>query len=410
MGIFTNSDRTNIGSVDYAELIPANESYGCALGAAQALIDVYNNDMALFEAAIASDFSEVAAVNEGATIVAVNEGAKEILTKVIEMFKKLLAKIKGIFEAFIAKLSSHCKDNKKLYDKYKNKITGANGWKDFKVKVRKPKNNDIRSAIDDTFSYKITEGENGLTTYNYTGTTIMDLEFAKLEKSDGYDSEEIKEKIMKARLNASVGSKIDGDMKNMEEEYMNLLFDEEELEDEWSLGDITGLWVGGLLADGNKWETIVKKGNDKLTRCISKIINQLEKIKSDVTKKYLDKDGHDSGEHSSRAITVAKDLSVTTNDYDGQNGGVKLLNTKNAYESELKKISALQRVASNEQEVITKFTNTYMNAVKFALAQARKVWTSAAAYVSTHNEGAEFYQAVGETYAYNFISEMEAVG
>jgi hypothetical protein len=407
MGIFTNSDRANIGSVDYAELIPANESYGCALGAAQALIDVYNNDMALFEAAIASDFSEVAAVNEGATIVAVNEGAKEILTKVIEMFKKLLAKIKGIFEAFIAKLSSHCKDNKKLYDKYKNKITGANGWKDFKVKVRKPKiNNDIRSAIDSAFSYKITEGERGLTTYNITGILIMGLEFDKLEKSDGYDSEEIKEKIMKERLDKSVSGKIDGDMKNMEEEYMDLLFNEEELEDEWSLGDITGLWVGGLLADGNKWETAVKKANDKLTRCISKIINELDKIKTETSKKYLDKDSYSQTEkHNRDGITVNSDLSITR-----KKSASDYKNTGTSYETELKRYSALQRVASNEQEVITKFTNTYMNVVKFTLAQARKVWTSAAAYVSTHNEGAEFYQAVGETYAYDFISDMEAVG
>lgn len=405
MGIFTNSDRTNIGSVDYAELIPANESYGCALGAAQALIDVYNNDMALFEAAIASDFSEVAAVNEGATIVAVNEGAKEILTKVIEMFKKLLAKIKGIFEAFIAKLSSHCKDNKKLYDKYKNKITGANGWKDFKVKVRKPKATDIRGEIDKIFEYKITEGQGGLTTYNIDGTNIMGLEFTKLEKSDGYDSEEIKEKIMKARLNDSVKDKIDGDMKNMEEEYMDLLFDDEDLEDEWSLGDITGLWVGGLLADGNKWETAVKKANDKLTRCISKIINELDKIKTENSKKYLDKNSHDINQHhKSQGITVNNDLSITRSDMK-----TTYFNKGEVYEDHLKRYSALQRVASNEQEVITKFTNTYMNAVKFALAQARKVWTSAAAYVSTHNEGAEFYQAVGETYAFNFISDMEAV-
>lgn len=395
MGIFTNSDRTNIGSVDYAELIPANESYGCALGAAQALIDVYNNDMALFEAAIASDFSEVAAVNEGATIVAVNEGAKEILTKVIEMFKKLLAKIKGIFEAFIAKLSSHCKDNKKLYDKYKNKITGANGWKDFKVKVRKPKATDIRGEIDKAFDYSLSDSA-----YGITGQTIFGLEFDKFVSSNNsYDSEDIKEAIMKRRLNDSINNKIDGDMKNMEEEYMDLLFHDEELEDEWSLGDITGLWVGGLLADGNKWETAVKKSNDKLTRCISKVINELDKLKTEYGKNYLDKTTL-----KLQYIDIDKDMNVS------REKGNNTVEEAKSKEKLLKRVSAVQRVASNEQEVITKFTNTYMNVVKFTLAQARKVWTSAAAYVSTHNEGAEFYQAVGETYAYDFISDMEAVG
>ena len=75
-----------------------------------------------------------------------------------------------------------------------------------------------------------------------------------------------------------------------------------------------------------------------------------------------------------------------------------------------KAIHALQKLASNEQEVITKVTSEYMTVVKFALAQARKVWTAAAAWSSgVHKESVEYVNAVGESAAEQFYSNMEAI-
>ena len=75
-----------------------------------------------------------------------------------------------------------------------------------------------------------------------------------------------------------------------------------------------------------------------------------------------------------------------------------------------KAIHALQKLASNEQEVITKITSEYMTVVKFSLAQARKVWTAAAAWSSgVHKESVEYCQAVGDVSAEQFYSIMEAV-
>ena len=76
-----------------------------------------------------------------------------------------------------------------------------------------------------------------------------------------------------------------------------------------------------------------------------------------------------------------------------------------------KAVSLLQRIAGQEQELITKFTTARLTATKFLVSQARKVWASAAAYSSTEhkNEGYEFYTAIGEASAYDFMSDMEAL-
>jgi hypothetical protein len=70
----------------------------------------------------------------------------------------------------------------------------------------------------------------------------------------------------------------------------------------------------------------------------------------------------------------------------------------------------MQKIASNEQEVVTKVTSEYMAQLKFAVSQARKMWTSAAAYTSTqHKEDASYYQAVGECAAEQAYQKFEAI-
>ena len=76
------------------------------------------------------------------------------------------------------------------------------------------------------------------------------------------------------------------------------------------------------------------------------------------------------------------------------------------------KIANLQKIATQEQQVIASFTAARLAVTKFLIQQARKVWSSAAAYSSREhkNEGYEFYTAVGESAAYDFASYMEAIG
>ena len=298
-------------------------------------------------------------------------------------------------------------------------------------KVRIPKNEQVETDINSLFTYNITGDK---VQYSTATNSMMELEFAKINKGD-YDSDDFNTKIMKFRLHNSIASKIDGDLKNMESEYMDAIFDEEEDktdDGDWSLATINGGYVGQILEQGTKWQDNVKKQNDKLTKCISKIINELEKIKSEASKTYLDKDAKSLTRKSvtvSGNSTDGYDVSQTKNTLDASydqdvNGNTVTTDRniisktngdsgqfKSEIENYMKKISALQTIASHEQTVITKYTATYTNVVKFAVSQARRIWTSAAAYAASgaKNESFELYNAIGEASAYDVISDMEIV-
>ena len=94
MGIYS-VNRYSSDVYDYASDIPANEAYNAAFGCAHVLADCQANDMALFESAIYSDMMEVMSIQEGVQVV--NENAfTDVIKKIIEMFKKLIAKIKAV--------------------------------------------------------------------------------------------------------------------------------------------------------------------------------------------------------------------------------------------------------------------------------------------------------------------------
>ena len=154
MGIYT-SNRYFDEAYDYASEIPANEAYDAAFGCAHILADCQTNDMALFESVIYSDFAEVRAVQEGYGYV--NENAfTDVIKKIVEAFKKLLAKLKGIFAAFIAKLTGAFKNGKDLVKQYEKQIIKYSNWKDFKCKgIMKPRNDNIIEAINDLLEYSV---------------------------------------------------------------------------------------------------------------------------------------------------------------------------------------------------------------------------------------------------------------
>ena len=104
---------------------------------------------------------------------------------------------------------------------------------------------------------------------------------------------------------------------------------------------------------------------------------------------------------------IKKNSNSEWNDYDSNKGRG---NSKISTETVQKAIHALQKVAGNEQEVITKVTSEYMTQVKFAMVQAHKVWTAAAAWSSgVHKESVEYAQAVGESAAEQFYTNMESL-
>lgn len=427
MGIYT-SNRYFSEAYDYASEISANKAYGAALGCAQILADCQTNDMALFENTIYNDFAEVRAVQEGVGYV--NENAfTDIIKKIVEMFKKLLAKIKGIFSAFLAKLTGAFKNGKDLVKKYEKQIIKYANWKDFKCKgIRVPKSNGLQSSIDKLFQankvcaigYSIdTNKENVLVDTKLDG-------YKEVDKIKDADSEDIKNAIIKLYVpDAKVT-----DIADLHENIMDYLFNDEETLD----GDdqvkgasyFSADWIKTILSESEKWEKTVKKFNDKLEKNINTIIDNLEKDNdklasfiadnkskgagiSGYSNSYSSADGDNKVRRQSGTdFSTKASYGAVMKNSDGTE--VKLAGTGTSTENVQKGIHALQKLASNEQEVITKITSEYMTVVKFSLAQARKVWSAAAVWSSgVHKESVDYCQAVGDASAEQFYSVMEAI-
>ena len=425
MGIYTNYSGFT-SAHDWASEIPANEAYDAAFGCAHILADCQANDMALFEHAIYNDFAEVKAVQEGTSYV--NENAfTDVIKKIVEMFKKLLAKIKGIFSAFLAKLTGAFKNGKDLVKKYEKQIIKYSNWKDFKCKgILKPNDDDIITSINTLFKYNETSVGVNAGIYKFylsaTDNTVLNNNFYNLfgtkdvDKVNDMDAEDIKNKLLPNYLSAS--GKTFNDITELHQNVQDVLYNDNEKEIDGDDDKVSGSffsksWIKGVLND-DKWEKNVKKFNERLEKNINTIIDNLNKSDDDLAK-WINKN-------------QGKDLSTTTsNNYNDKNfadsdsGKVKKISNfdwketaKNNYKvsTELvqKGIHVLQKVAGNEQEVITKVTSEYMTQVKFAMAQARKVWTAAAAWSSgVHKESVEYVNAVAECAAEQFYTNMESV-
>lgn len=413
MGIYT-SNRFFGEAYDYASEIPANEAYDAAFGCAHILADCQRNDMALFEGAIYDDINEVKAFHEGTGYV--NENAfTNVIKKIVELFKKLLAKIKGIFKAFLAKLQGAFMDGKKLVQKYEKQIIKYSNWDGFKIKgIRIPKEENIRTAIDDMFGSDSTMMSNryeiSISNGNLINTKIPGIE--NEDKIDKAESEDIKLALANVYLSEDIS-----DYNDIDKEIMDILFNESEtLEDDKISGSyFSKSWIKTILIDGDKWQKDIKKFSDKLEKNINTVIDNLNKDDEKLAKFMIDnKDkkvaGFKNSEGTYSTTTAYGDADnnqkITKNNDSIVGHGSYGVDAKNVQ----KAIHALQKLAGNEQEVITKITSEYMSISKFTHSQARKIWTAAAAWSSSvHKESVEYYQALGEAASEEFYMNMEAV-
>ena len=115
MGIYSNNRFSSTTTmVDYDAITEADDNYNAVTGCAMAFLESQQNDLALFNATILTDFQEVSALQEGYEVI--NESVSDVIERIKQIFVKLLAKIKGIFQAFLAKLRGTFSSNKNLYD------------------------------------------------------------------------------------------------------------------------------------------------------------------------------------------------------------------------------------------------------------------------------------------------------
>jgi hypothetical protein len=408
MGIYT-SNRYFSEAYDYASEIPANKAYDAAFGCAHILADCQTNDMALFESTIYSDFAEVRAVQEGYGYV--NENAfTNVIKKIVETFQKILAKIKGIFASFLTKMTSAFKDNKKLVEQYAKQIDKCPSWKGFKVKgIRVPKNDDIVDVIDKIFAnneettkkiYKITSNDKLFGVGWFKNKPVNEI----IDE----DSENIKNELL------NIYCKGYTDTKEFHNNLTDNIYNEEttisEENDRIDASYFSKPWIKSVLINGKDTEKRIKKYNEKLEGNINQIIANLNTY-NDFLIDSISNGNTSTYKSGTKIVTYTNDKTaekINKSDIDA----TKLLGIPNADINKKHQvvIRALQKIATNDQEIITTITSEYMSQFKFALAQSRKIWVSAAAWSSSvHKESVEYSQAVGESAAEQFYTNMEAI-
>ena len=443
MGIYT-SNRYFDEAYDYASEIPMNEAYDAAFGCAHILADCQRNDMAIFESSIYSDMEEVKSIQEGYGYV--NENAfTDLIKKIIETFKKLIAKIKGIFAAFIAKITGAFKDGKDLVKKYEKQIIKYSNWKGFKCKkIRVPKSGkeSIIGAVNTLFKYDAT-GTGIQVNYSFSigpNSGLMVGSFKPIANHKEYDdskgikavddadAEDLKNAIVENYLTGGICK----DLTELHENVMDELFnDEDDIDDDnvKSGSYFSAAWIKQVLNEGEKWTKNIKKFNDNAEKNINTIIDNLNKD-DDTLAKYMSKNpkvkgikttdtsndletdyGYATGKRVNRRSGMDFEKSLTDNKDHYDSTAAKTAANSATTEDLQKAIHALQKLAGNDQEVIAKVTSEYMEVNKFVLAQARKVWTAAAAWSSgVHKESVEYANAMGDVAAEQLYTVMESVG
>ena len=107
--------------------IPIDESYFGITGALNAMIDMENNNYAIFESTIIRDFRSAGMFYQGydeATLIAFNESTlTDFISKFKQIVMKIWEKIKSIFATFLRKIDSVIiQDNKKYLDRYAKEV------------------------------------------------------------------------------------------------------------------------------------------------------------------------------------------------------------------------------------------------------------------------------------------------
>ena len=393
MGIFS----TNRYSSAYTDVdIVAAEGYHGEIGAAIALIEGYQNDMALFNGIISADFQEACLVQEGASsdeIYILQEGAlKGAWEKIIQFFKKLGEKIKGIFHAFIAKMDSiFMKDANAFYKKYIKDINQKRSWEGFKCKV-KPVN---------VSSKEVAVG------FSVTGMKLDSSSDAKKEIED-WDSEKEYDKQVQAFVSTIRKSSIDNS-EEFKKAYREYVFDDEETKDDWTSSDITDGYIGSFLKDK---ETLrgIERANRDTEKAIKNIIAAIEKEKDDLAKidrSEYEKKGRGKNKSSVDQIrsTISygigsKEINKEETDKDGNTTQGDLISRdKGELDKYADKVSLTHKRAIVIQNVFNDYASCVIECYKECCAQARRVYAAAVAF-GPKKEDAVLAQAEGDVAYY----------
>lgn len=365
MGIFT-INTTKLGNSDYT--VVANENYSGVAGAMQVLIDGAQNDQALFEALIATDFQEIeyARLNESAKIASLNEATGEgVFSRLKEFIKKMWEKLKGIITSFVNKLKAKfISNNAKLVSKYGTDVRKKTFGKNFVYKYSETEL--IKPSKDLDVIKDIINPKND----KYFAMT----DYTKVEKeiSNGTTAKMLYSSLVSnGTTNDNFADKFHKKMFKSEKEYRGL--------DSSRLSSIMK-----NLENGKEEIEKVKELQDSLDDFCKDLISTYD----DLADKYAEGDSDDVILKNN----IEKDL----------------YNTKAAKSSkgQLTKMAVIySKLASLGQTVCSKYTSAYLKEIKFGIAQDRKVFIKAIGWRDSQNESAEdtsiLFNAIDESVDYD---------
>jgi len=391
MGFYTSNRVGSIGNIQ----VEAAQGYQGEIGAQLALIESYQNDLAIFDNAIRTDFQEAAMVHEGAgveEVFALQEGALSgFLDSIINFFKKLWEKIKGIFQGFMAKFDSVVmRDNKAFHDKY-SKTVYAKDLSKMKAKYSAPKNLDMQfstgSSIDLSVSAHFNDAE---------------------KKIENFDRDETICQILKScKPNVNIS-----EPKEFEKDFHEACFNDEEEQDGFSsiIHDI-----GNILVSKSPVEAI-KKINASFDKTISDIIKEIDKSRTAINKLMPLKGEDTEGKNDISGIQHTfggedggdgKTKSIGKN--DGNTHGAGKTDVKNGSVKSIQKaLNFVHMQAGAVQEATTKYTGGTLRETKFLVAQARRIFAGAVAHnPKSVKESAVLEAAMQEAAEYEVMSSFE---
>lgn len=371
MGFFTPNEHSNLyKSYEF----PVVEGYDGTIGCGLALIEGYQNDLALFSAAVTSDIAEIAMIQENAGIdiyVLQEAGISGMVDAIKKFFIKLGAKIKAIFTGFMAKLESYFTKDLKAYVKKYERSLDKKDYKDMKIKYMEVKNN----------SYTVAEAYNPnkytiIIAGDFTGSEEdIDKEYEDTDRSD----------LIKAAYHDIINNSID-DNNDFDDWYHDELFNDAELKDDWDYSKIK--LIAARLTANTKTISEIKTFYDKVNSDIKKIIKDIDTYDKKVTSKYKD---NSTGKTKDLDLDQQFGVRRTVDNRRGSGERMEPAGTSNndkniSLKVATKQVSLMRQKASAYQDVVLHISQVVMKEAKVAIAQDKKVFAAAVAYKTMTKE------------------------
>lgn len=374
MGFFSVNEHSNlVSSVNF----PVLEGYGGAGGCGLAIVEGYQNDFALFTAAVNHDMMEMQYLKEGYDIEALTEASVAGMWNAIkEFFRKLGAKIKALFTAFIAKIESYfTNDLKDFVKKYEKNLAGKD-FKDMKAKYSRPKHDNFQ--LDNIFPH-----------FGF-GIDLFDN-----EKYKKYEDEERSDMVEEFYKNAGDSKTSDG--KEFDEWYHEQIFEDEDEKDSGWMDEVSK--VKSRLVANTRLISDTKKTNKKILDEIAKIIKDIDKQEKSVTDLYKKDAEQKFGKKTIDYNPNLKDAGHRKTEYTHKDGDTEYVGAADLTDDNKVKLSKsvniVRQQASCYQEVILHITQTIMKEIKFGIAQDKRIFAKAVAYKKVTDE-ATLLNAIGE--------------